>query len=185
MNYETENWPFIRARHFKDVPTGERSVRVIVVHCMEAPEGPQTAENVARYFASTPTVASAHVNVDSDSVVQSVRDSDVAYAAPGANHDGIQVELAGYARQSLKEWMDDYGVQLLNRAAHVVAQYCLKYAIPPLKLTDSMLKAGQRGIVGHDQVSRVFNKSTHTDPGPNFPWLYFMCAVRTYVEIRK
>lgn len=185
MAYETDEWPFTKARHFKDLPTGERTVRVLVIHAMEAPEGEQTAENVARYFATTQTVASAHVNVDSNSVVQSVKDSDIAYAAPGANHDGIQIELAGYARQTKKEWLDEFGVRMLNRAADVAAQYCLKYGVPPVQLTDEQLRAGHRGIVGHVQVSNVYKKSTHTDPGPNFPWTYFLCAVRVFMDLRK
>ena len=43
--------------------------RVVVLHTMEAPEGTNTAENVARYFASGSVVASAHACVDEDSVV--------------------------------------------------------------------------------------------------------------------
>lgn len=187
MAYETENWPFVKAKNFKDLPTGARKVRLIVIHAMEAPEGEQTAENVANWFKNQPAnegPSSAHVNVDSNSVVQSVKDSDVAYAAPGANNDGIQIELAGYARQSRKEWLDDYGVRMLNRAADVVAQYCLKYDLPPIHLTDEQLRAGQRGIVGHYQVSKVYKKSTHTDPGPQFPWPYFLCAVKAFIEVR-
>lgn len=41
---------------------------------MEAPEKSTTAEAVARYFATTATPASAHYNVDDDSIVQSVRE---------------------------------------------------------------------------------------------------------------
>jgi hypothetical protein len=52
---------------------------------MEAPEGPQTAENIAAYFAKTSTKASAHVCVDNDSEVRCVSDADTAWAAPRAN----------------------------------------------------------------------------------------------------
>lgn len=184
VSYETESWPVVKARHFTK-SNGRRKVRVIVIHDMEAPESSKTAENVARYFATTPTPASAHICVDSDSIVQCVMDNDVAFAAPGCNHDGIQVELAGYARQTLKEWLDPYGLQMLARAADAVAQYCLKYNIPPKRLSDAQLKEGYPGIVGHSQVSAVYRKSTHTDPGANFPWDFFMAAVRTHYEARQ
>lgn len=184
MSFETDLWKVVRARWFTK-STAKRSVRVIVIHDMEAPEGAATAETVARYFASTATKASAHVCIDSDSVVQCVMDNDVAYAAPGANHDGIQVELAGYARQTMREWLDDYSVQMLNRAAHVVAQYCLKYNVPVKHLTNAQLAGGDKGIVGHAQVSAVYKKSDHTDPGKNFPWDYFVAAVNAYYIVRK
>jgi N-acetyl-anhydromuramyl-L-alanine amidase AmpD len=53
------------------------------------------------------------------------------------------------------------------------------------KLSDAQLKQGLRGIVGHDQVSRVYHKSDHTDPGPNFPWDVFMSRVSQYFIERK
>lgn len=175
--YETETWPYIKAKHRGPHRSG--AVRVLVIHTMEAPETDQTAENVARYFASMPDgrVASAHINVDNNSIVQSVYDSYVAYAAPGANHDGIQIELAGVAGQSQAQWRDKYSQCLLALAADAAAQYCLKYGIPPRQLTDTQLKAGERGIVGHDQVTRVYRKSDHLDPGRNFPWAKFIGIV--------
>lgn len=184
--YETDSWPFVQARWYKDI-VEQRRVRVVVIHDMEAPEKGDTAENVARYFQDPkddqgrPVQASAHVCVDNNSVVQCVHDNDVAYAAPGCNGDGIQIEMAGYGKQTRDEWLDDYGQQLLGRAADVAAQYCLKYNLAPVHLTDNQLEAGQRGIVGHVQVSRVYKRSNHQDPGINFPWDVFMpMVVRAY-----
>lgn len=145
---------------------------------MEAPEGPLTAENVARYFATTRTVASAHVNVDNNSAVRSVADSDTAYAAPGANADGLQLEIAGYARQTRAQWLDAYSQAALKQAAKVAADWCKKYNIPPVRLTRAELKAGKKGITQHVDVSAVYKRSDHHDPGPNFPWDYFLAAVK-------
>lgn len=183
---ETDRWPLVKARWFTDVPkSAPRTVRVIVMHTMEAPEKGTTAENVARYFATTNTKASAHVCVDNDSVIQCVPDSDVAYAAPGCNNDGIQVEMAGYARQDRDEWYDRYSLAVLANSAKVAAQYCLKYDIPPVRLTDQQLQDGQRGIVGHDQASRVYKRSTHSDPGESFPWTFFIGLVKDYASARR
>lgn len=183
---ETDNWPFKKARWFTDVPSNQpRKVRVIVIHDMEYPEKMTAAEEVAQYFATTNTKASAHICVDADSIVQCVKDGDIAYAAPGCNNDGIQVELAGYARQTHAGWLDDYSQKMLDRAANAVAQYCLKYDIPVCHMTTVQLKAGEKGIVGHDQVSAAYGKSDHTDPGPNFPWTYFMERVATHHLARK
>lgn len=152
--------------------------RVMVIHTMEAPEGPQTAENVAKYFASGQVVASAHMCVDQDSVVYCLPSSAVAFAAPGCNHDGYQVEHAGYARQSPEEWGDAASLSMLRLSATATREIADSLDIPLRHLTDEELAAGMSGFVGHDQVSRVYKRSDHTDPGINFPWSYYMSLVR-------
>lgn len=185
-HFDTEAWPVVPARWFIPVKGKKRTVRVVVIHDMEADESKKTAENVAHYFATTDTKASAHICVDNDSTIQCVMDNNVAWAAPGANNDGIQIELAGYGKQTKDEWMDDYSKALLERAADATAQYCLKYGIPVVHLTNEELEAGKKGIVGHVQVSQVYKKSNHTDPGPNFPWLYFISQVEgAYQRYRR
>jgi N-acetyl-anhydromuramyl-L-alanine amidase AmpD len=176
---ETTVWPFVQAKYFKALPTGQRKVRVIVIHDMEAKEANDTAEKIAKYFQNPDYPSSAHICVDNNSVVQCVKDSHIAYAAPGCNSDGIQVELAGYGKQTREEWLDAYGLQLLGVAADAVAQYCTKYGIPAVHLTNTELKDGKRGIVGHYQVSQVYKKSDHSDPGVGFPWEWWIHQVQS------
>lgn len=181
---DTDVWPFIGTKHFTPV-NGTRSVRVVVIHDMEAPEKPSTAEDVARYFATTTTPASAHICVDNDSIIQCVHDNDVAWAAPGCNALGIQIEIAGYGSQTPGQWADDYSRRALMNAANACAQYCLKYGIPVRHLTNAQLEKGSWGIIGHYQASEVYKKSTHTDPGPGFPWLHFIAVTAAYYEARR
>lgn len=176
MAFDTDAWPFIGSAHYGN--TNGRTVRLVVIHDMEAPEKSTTAESVARYFARGSVKASAHLCIDSDSIIQCVKDSDVAYAAPGANNDGIQLELAGYARQTREQWLDAYSKAVLENAARATAQYCVKYNLPVVKLTNTELVNGKRGIIGHIQASQAYKKSSHTDPGNNFPWEYFLQRVR-------
>lgn len=183
--HDTDKWPFVRARNFTKVDS-RRPVRVIVMHSMEAPEKGDTAENVAQYFATTEREASAHLCVDNNSIVQCVLDNDVAWAAPGANRDGIHIEMAGYAAQTVQEWQDQYSVLVLENAAEAAAQYCLKYDIPVQQLSNNQLgDKVSRGFVSHAQVSEVFKKSDHTDPGEGFPWKFFLSRVSTKLEQRK
>lgn len=174
MGRETDNWPFVEAKFYGKVPEGtKRKVRLIVIHDMEYPEKFTAAEEVARYFATLSEKEgkkSAHICVDNDSIVQCVKDRQIAYAAPGCNSDGIQIELAGYSKQTRNQWLDDYSSALIDMCAHAVAQYLVKFDLPPVHLTDAQLRAGQKGIIGHDQCSRVYKQSDHTDPGPDFPW---------------
>jgi N-acetyl-anhydromuramyl-L-alanine amidase AmpD len=176
VEFETDRFPVVKARFLREA-TGKRAVRVIVIHSMEAPEKGETAENVARFFQTTENPASAHLCIDNNSIVQCVFDNDIAFAAPGVNSDGIQLELAGFAKQTRAEWLDPYGVLLLENAANAAAQYCLKYDIPVEHLTDAQLAAGRKGIIGHVQATRVYKKSTHTDPGEGFPWDHFIARV--------
>ena len=182
--FETDNFPFVKANFFKLV-TGKRKVRLIVIHSMEAAEKDNTAENVARFFAAPTTRASAHLCIDNNSIVQCVLDNNIAAAAPGANQDGIHLELAGFAKQTEAEWLDAFGILLLNNAAEAAAQYSLKYDIPVRRLTNEELaNPAMKGIVSHAQVSAVFKKSTHTDPGPGFPWKFFLERVTELREAR-
>jgi hypothetical protein len=176
--YETDTWKFIPAKHHGLVRTVEP--RLIVIHTPIWKEVDTGAEALGEYFAAMADgrVASAHIGVDNNSVVQYVKDSVVAYASPGANHDGLHVEIIGTHTQSKAQWRDPFSISALALAADAVAQWCIKYTIPTLHLTNDQLVKSFRGIVGHDQVSQVYKKSTHTDPGPDFPWGRFMLYVK-------
>lgn len=157
-----------------------KPIRVIVVHTMEVSEDdPRVAESVGNAFARPATRASAHIGVDTDSTVRYVLDGDTAWAAPGANADGLQLELAGRAGQTSGDWTDAASRAILERAAQQVAAWCRIYGIPSQRLSDAELGGGvAKGIVGHADVSRVFKLSTHWDPGKNFPWTAFLARVR-------
>jgi peptidoglycan hydrolase-like protein with peptidoglycan-binding domain len=171
--------PFVQSRFY-----GKRRtiVDLVVLHCMEGPESSARAERCAQYMAALPTDAgakSAHYYIDSDSVVQGVPDHFVAYAAPGANHNGLQLEHAGYARQSTTEWLDDFGVRMLWLSAQLVARKVRERSLPIkfLRAAD-LLKKGCRGITTHHEVSLAFKSSNHHDPGPGFPMSWYLEQVQ-------
>jgi N-acetyl-anhydromuramyl-L-alanine amidase AmpD len=172
--------PYVQARNY----TRGRSnpIDLIVIHTMESPEKPDTAESVAAWFAgSTAPEASAHYCIDADSVVCCVKDTDVAWHAPGANHNGLGLEHAGRAAQTKADWSDDYSQQMLELSASLVAEKCAKYDIPVVWLHPAELRAGKRGITGHAQVSQAFKRSDHTDPGGSFPIQAYLASVRRHM----
>jgi len=175
---------FVQARNFTRLSV-PRTVDLVVIHAMEAPEKPTTAENVAAWFAgpSSP-MASAHYCVDEDSIVQTVREEDVAWHAPGANRNGIGIEHAGFAKQSVEDWADPFSLAMLARSARLVAGICKRWSIPVVRLRAEDLKANKRGICGHIDCTNAFaNKKKHWDPGPNFPWDSYIAQIQEALAI--
>jgi hypothetical protein len=99
-----------------------------------------------------------------------VYDDDVAYGAPKANHNGLQLEMAGYARQSEAEWLDPYSLAMIEGpAAEWVAEKSDRYGIPLVYVDAAGLLRGERGVTTHWQTTLAWHASTHTDPGVWFP----------------
>lgn len=169
-------YPFVPSPHV--TRTGGRRIDLIVVHTMEGDENGDAAERCALWFQDPRSRLSAHYCVDADSIVQCAHDEDIAWHAPGANHDGLGIELAGRARQSRREWSDGYSNAVLRRGASLTGALCRRYRIPPIWLWPSDLRAGRRGIAPHVAVSEAFGQSTHRDPGLGFPSERFLVLVR-------
>ena len=170
-------YPFVPSPHV--TRTDGRQIDLIVIHTIESDERSGSAESCARWFRDAASRVSAHYCVDADSIVQCVRDQDVAWHAPGANHNGIGVEHAGRARQSGVEWSDAYSTAVLERSAALVAELCVVHRIPATWLYASDLKAGRRGITPHSAVTEAYRRGTHTDPGAGFPVERYVDLVRS------
>jgi N-acetylmuramoyl-L-alanine amidase len=161
---------FLQAKWFTAVES--RDIDLIVMHAMQVAEKPDTAEGTANYFHASPDgrKASAHYCCDDDSKIQCVHDHDVAYGAPGANHNGLHIEQAGFSEQTAAQWEDAYSSRMLReQVAPLVRDKAEQYDIPLVFVNWEGLLLGKRGITTHAQVTAAFHLSTHTDPGPNYP----------------
>ncbi len=158
----------IPARNF--TPANRTKIGLIVLHSAESSERTGAARNTAVWMAGPDAPqASAHYFLDSAEVYRGVRDEDVAWAAPGANANGIHIEHTGRAAQTADEWDDPYSKAMLLQSARLSAALCLKWQIPPVIVGVQGLKRGDRGLTTHASVSLAFRKSDHTDPGLFFP----------------
>lgn len=149
----------------------ESRIRLIVIHDAEGSSAMNTAS-----WGATQRNASWHMVVDNTHLIRQLDDNIIAWAAPGANSDGLQLELCGFARWKRLDWFRHQAT--LKRAAWQVARWCHEHGIPARYLTDKQVRGGSRGITTHVQVNRVYRRSDHTDPGPNFPYGYFMLLVK-------
>lgn len=176
--------PFLATKNQTTLWPKRRTPNLIVIHTAECIESNgEAAENLALWIAGKTSYvapnASWHYAVDKNSVVQSVRDTDVAWHASQANTLSIGIEQAGFARQSATEWNDPDSQAILFRSSRLVAALCVRWQIPIRQLSPAQVKAGASGICGHVDVNAAYgNRNGHTDPGPFFPWATYLslCA---------
>lgn len=167
---------FRQAANYKPGPR-RGGINLLVIHTAEVPRVTGMARRLMDNCATTPEMKSWHYAVDRDEVTQSVKIEDIAWHAPGANANGIGVELAARASQTLADWEDDYSVAQLGLVAELFAALATNLNIPIAYVNAAGLLAGARGITTHAQVSLAFKKSTHTDPGASFPMDEFITLV--------
>lgn len=173
--------PFLQARDFRPSRVGG-AVRNVVIHTAEIGESLQGAEALMRACAAgrppkpdgSPNLASWHYSVDADSICQSVKEEHTAFHAPGLSHRSVGIELSGRARQTREEWFDEFSIRTLELTAMLTARLCQRWSIPLVRCDATMLRNQLPGITGHADVSQAFRKSSHWDPGPGFPWGYFL-----------
>jgi N-acetyl-anhydromuramyl-L-alanine amidase AmpD len=175
--------PFVQAHFFTKSNRMAKHIDLVVLHSMEGIEDANKAESVAIWFAGKnkrfePPRASAHYAVDCDSIVQMVKDKDVAWHAPGANHNGIGIEHAGKAKQTREEWFDEFSAPMLLISAGLIARLCKRYGIPVEFVDAKGLHLRKSGITTHREVTSAFHRSTHMDPGANFPLDWYIEQVR-------
>jgi hypothetical protein len=143
---------------------------------MEASENSQRAESTAAYFADPADnrQVSSRYCADNDSVVQCVDLDDVAWTVgnrPG-NYRGINWELSGFAQQSRDQWLDSFGRAMLAKAAPLMKSDSGRFNIPVRRCSVADLQARKAGYTTHNDLRLAFGVTTHTDPGPNFPFDY-------------
>ncbi len=148
-------------------------VNLIVLHDEEA----DTAESAARFFTLPEAQGSAHLCVDDEICYRTLNNTDIPWAAPGANEQGFHIEQAGFAKWSAVIWTSHRNT--LRRAAYKTALHCHLFGIPVQFVLAAGLKRGVPGITTHAECTKAFG-GDHTDPGPFWPRRLFMRYVRSY-----
>lgn len=179
------NIPFLQAKNY--APANRSSIKWIVIHTMEAPETSGRAMATAEYFAGTngqtAPQASAHYNVDQNSIVQSVLEKDIAWQVQSKNDVGndlgIGIEHAGYMAWTAADWSALAAEQMLQVSAQLTADIAKRWSIPITYVDAVGLQSGLSGFTTHQQISNGLNGGVgHQDPGPNFPMQHYLDLVQ-------
>lgn len=165
-------------------------VRRIVIHAtcggrgypVESAAG--IAAATADYFQSPNAGGSAHYVCDVAREEHTLPDAAIAWHAPPNPHSlGIEIcadggeKYAKFVPYTREQWLSSKVWPAVERAARRTRELCQRYGVPMTRLTTAQVRTGDKGICGHVNVAEAFRQSDHTDPGPSFPWDYFMAAV--------
>lgn len=132
---------------------------LIVVHVIQG-----SWRSAINWFQNPRAGVSAHYEVASDgSVAQSVGDLSAAYHAGNwyVNSHSIGIEHGGYVEQPA--YFTD---EMIHASAKLVAYKCKQFGIP----------VDRNHILAHSQI----RGTTHTDPGPHWPWARYINLIRRY-----
>ncbi len=159
----------------------------VVVHCTAGLEDldfigtDHSAENTARYAATTSRAVSWHSGNDSDSTIELLPASYTGWHCRGYNSSTYGHEIS--KRHMVWSSMPDRWVtETLTRAAKHMGKIARENGIPVRKITktqlDKAIAAGNPsmgGFVGH----RELDPTRRTDPGADFPWDRFLSIAQS------
>jgi N-acetylmuramoyl-L-alanine amidase len=159
----------------------------IVIHSLEAPANRGMVHSLATGWMQTAPV-SIHAIAGPDEVIDMVPLDTVAYHCGGGNFTSLGLELTGYAAWTFNQWISGDSKQgaksgsfdALRNGARKVAEWCKALNIPMRWLTPSEVAAGARGLITHDTSRQAFGGTSHTDPGPGFPYAIFLRMVQDF-----
>ncbi|MEU4399096.1 N-acetylmuramoyl-L-alanine amidase [Micromonospora orduensis] len=136
---------------------GSHPVNRVVIHFAQG-----SYAGTVSWFQNPAAQASAHYTVRSSdgAVTQSVREKDIAWHAGNwtYNTQSIGIEHEGYVDNPA--WFTD---AMYRASATLTRSLTTKYGIP----------RDRAHIIGHHEVPGA----THTDPGPNWNWTYYLQLV--------
>lgn len=156
-------------------PRDPSKCQIAAIHTYECTRGDDVEARAA--WQQESQTGSYNVLVGTRRTLRANDDNYIPWAAmPIGNQRGLHLSFLAYAASSRAEWLS-YDNQL-EKGAAVVADWCTRYGIPPVKLTAADVRAGRRGICGHAEISGAWRESDHSDPGGNFPWDVFIDKVK-------
>lgn len=141
-----------------------------------------TAE--AAYATRRTDGVSSHFYVDKDSATQSIDTKDRCGHAGSreGNENAVCFELTGANGWTRAQWLANIEWGLLGRvAAAVIRSHWPDGSFQVRRASVAEMKTNPKvkALYGHDDMRRAWGGTTHTDPGPNFPWDHLIAVIKT------
>lgn len=153
--------------------------RQIVIHSAETPMVRGLSRSLAKGWWQNPAnKSSAHVMADPAETVVMVPTSQRAWHCGNGNNTSLGAEHTGYAHYSKKQWTSAVAIEMLRHSAWWTAKECKKRGIPARWLSLAQLRRNEKGLCTHNDMRIVRGGTTHTDPGPNFPYALYLQMVK-------
>lgn len=144
-----------------------------VVHSLEAPARRGLAWDLAAGWLKNAGV-SPHAMTDPGETVETCPESIIGWHCGNGNQRSRGLEVTGYASWTLAQWTTGDAWEALRLDAKRLAEGCSRANIPLRWLSLGQIRAGERGVCTHFDISQTFGGTNHTDPGPGFPYEAFM-----------
>lgn len=153
--------------------------RQIVIHSAETDIVPGLAVSLAKgWFRNPNNKTSAHAMTDPAGVVEMVPETQQAWHCGNGNSTSLGDEHTGRAAFTTAQWTTPAGLAMLRASAKEVAGQCTRHGIRARWLSLTQLAANEDGLCTHNDMRLVRGGTTHTDPGPGFPYAAFLSMVR-------
>lgn len=140
-------------------------------------------EGEAAYATRRTDGISAHFYCDGDSVIQSLDTADCAghSGSREGNQNAIAVEITGANGWTRAQWLANVAWDQLGRVLAVVIRHHWGSSFAVRRASVAEMEANPRvkAFYGHNDMRLAWGGTTHTDPGPNFPWDRLITAVNT------
>ncbi|MBN9607867.1 MAG: hypothetical protein BGO26_06755 [Actinobacteria bacterium 69-20] len=168
----------IRATHFGPA-FAPGQPRQIVVHSVESEIVSGLARSLANgWFRNPANKTSAHTISDPHETIDMVQDTQRAWHCGNGNNTSLGNEHVGRARFTRVQWTTPAGLAMLRNGAQRTARQCIDHKIRPRWLSLAQLARNEDGLCTHNDMRLVRGGTTHTDPGPGFPYDLYLQMVK-------
>lgn len=162
----------------------------IVIHSTEGPMSDGNARALAQWFARSPATGGPGTSAtDIFDPVEGIRmldDHTIPYHVGGpGNPRGKGSEHCGSVALATDQWLSDRGKAMLDRSARANAQEAHDRGWPLARcrwLTVSEVARLVPGFCTHNDIRLALGGTTHSDPGPNFPYDWYIGRVRFWYQ---
>lgn len=144
-----------------------RKVRLLALHTTE---GIMKNSDLKAFFDRSDTQGSSHASADNSGLMEKgfVPYDRAAWTLRSGNSISDNLEQCGFAKWTRKEWLENRR-GTLDAAALWLAKRSIARGIPLRVLTHAQIRAGEAGVIQHNDWTVAMKDGSHWDCGPGYP----------------